>query len=169
MANQYLGEISPVAFGFAPKGWAQCNGQILPINQNQALFSLLGTTFGGDGVTTFALPDLRGRVSVSSGNNYVLGSPGGVENVTLNVSQIPPHSHAPVCSTQTGTSAEPASQVWAGSSSRETLYQTGSNANGSMVNGAITASGSSQAHTNLQPFLVINYIIALQGIYPTRN
>ena len=135
----------------------------------QALFSLLGATYGGDGVNTFALPDLRGRVSVSSGSNYPLGSTGGVESVTLNVNQIPAHSHAPVCSTKAGSFGEPAGQVWAGSSSGETLYQTGSNSNGSMATGLITPSGNSQPHTNLQPYLVVNFIIALVGIFPSRN
>jgi microcystin-dependent protein len=169
MAEPFLGEISPVAFPFAPKGWALCNGQIMAIAQFQALFSLLGTTYGGDGVRTFALPDLRGRVGVHSGPNYTLGSTGGVETVTLNGNQIPAHSHAPACSTQAGTIGEPANQVWAGSSSNERLYQTGSNPNGSMASGLITPSGNSQPHTNLQPFLVINFIIALQGIFPSRN
>lgn len=169
MADQYLGEISPVAFAFAPRGWALCDGQLLSIQQNTALFSLLGTTFGGNGVSTFALPDLRGRVGVHSGGSYVLGTPGGVENVTLNVNEMPSHSHAPVCSTKTGTSGDPASQVWAGSSTSESIYQTGSSADGSMFNGLITASGSSQAHTNLQPFVVVNFVIALQGIFPTRS
>ena len=169
MAEPFIGEISPVAFNFAPQGWALCNGQLLPINQNQALFSLLGITYGGDGVSTFALPNLQGRVIVQISPNYPLGSTGGVESVTLNGNQIPAHSHAPVCSTQTGTSGEPAGQVWAGSSSGEKLYQTGSNPNGSMAAGLITPSGSSQPHTNLQPFLVVNFIIALQGIFPSRN
>jgi microcystin-dependent protein len=168
MAEPFLGEISPVAFPFAPKGWAVCNGQILQIAQNQALFSLLGATYGGDGVKTFALPDLRARVSVHSGPNYQLGSTGGFESVTLNSNQIPPHSHAPVCSTQGGTTGEPAGQVWAGSSS-EKLYQTGSGANGSMAASLITPSGNSQPHSNLQPFLVINFIIAIVGVFPSQN
>ncbi|MGA7498481.1 MAG: tail fiber protein [Isosphaeraceae bacterium] len=169
MAEPFLGEISPVAFNFAPQGWALCNGQLLPINQNQALFALLGTTYGGDGVSNFALPDLRGRVIVSSSSNYPLGGTGGVEAVTLNVTQIPSHSHAPVCSTGTGSAAVPSGLVWAGSSSNETLYQTGSGPNGSMAPGLITSSGNSQPHSNLQPFQVVNFIIALSGIFPSRN
>jgi microcystin-dependent protein len=168
MADPFLGEISPVAFPFAPKGWALCDGQLMQIQQNQALFSLLGTTYGGDGIRTFALPDLRGRVSVHSGPNYPLGATGGVEGVTLNSNQIPAHSHAPVCSTQAGTSGEPASQVWAGTSG-EKLYQTGSSPNGSMATGLITPGGSSQPHTNLQPFEVVNFIVALVGVFPSRN
>jgi microcystin-dependent protein len=169
MAEPFLGEISPVAFNFAPQGWALCNGQLLPINQNQALFSLLGTSFGGDGRTTFGLPNLQGRVIVSSSPNYPLGGTGGVEAVTLNVTQIPSHSHAPVCSTGTGSAAVPSGLVWAGSSSNETLYQTGSGPNGSMAPGLITSSGNSQPHSNLQPFQVVNFIIALSGIFPSRN
>jgi len=169
MAEPFLGEISPVAFSFAPQGWAFCNGQVLPINQNQALFSLLGTTYGGDGQTTFALPDLRGRVIVTSGSNYTLGGTGGVEAVTLNVNEIPAHSHAPACSAEAGSAAVPGGLVWAGSSSNETLYQTGSNPNGSMHANLITASGNSEPHTNLQPFLVVNFIIALTGVFPSRN
>ncbi len=169
MAEPYLGEITPVAFNFAPRGWALCNGQILQINQNTALFSLLGTTFGGDGISTFALPNLQSRVAVHSSSSYPLGSAAGLENVTLNINQIAAHSHPPVCSTQAGTTGEPASQVWAGSTFNETLYQTGSNPNGSMLTGLITPNGGSQPHSNLQPYLVVNFIIALQGIFPSRN
>jgi microcystin-dependent protein len=141
----------------------------MSISQNTALFSLLGITYGGDGVNTFALPDLRGRVSLHSGPSYTLGGTGGVEGVTLNGNEIPAHSHAPVCSTQSGTSGEPAGQVWAGSTSGEKLYQTGSNFNGSMAPGLIAASGNSQPHSNLQPYQVINFIIAIVGVFPSRN
>jgi microcystin-dependent protein len=170
MATPYVGEISPVAFNYAPRGWALCNGQILQISQNSALFALIGTTYGGDGVRTFALPNLQGRVIVESYNaTYPLGGAGGVESVTLDVNGLPAHSHAPACSTQAGTSGEPAGQLWAGSNTGESIYQTGSNPNGSMATGLITASGGSQPHSNLQPFLVVNFIIALQGIFPSRN
>jgi len=156
--------------GIQARGWALCNGQILSIAQNTALFSLLGPTYGGNGTTTFALPDLRGRVIVqSNATTYPLGATGGVEGVTLNVNQVPAHSHAPVCSTQVGNSQSPANSLWAGSAQKANLYQTGSNPNGSMAAGLISPAGSSQAHPNLQPFLVVNFIIALQGIFPSRN
>jgi microcystin-dependent protein len=171
MAELFVGEITPVAFGFAPRGTALCNGQILAINQNQALFSLLGTTFGGDGVTNFALPDLRGRTIVHSNSQtgYPLGGTGGVESVSLSVAQLPAHSHAPGCNNGTGTTAEPANNIWAVSANGETLYQTGANPTGSMANGIIGMTGGGQGHSNLQPYFVINFIIALQGVYPTRN
>ena len=169
MAEPFLGEISPVAFAFAPRGWALCNGQLLAISQSTALFALLGTTYGGDGITTFALPDLRGRVIVSSDGSYPLGATGGLESVLLNVNELASHTHQPMCSTGRGTTGAPAGAVWAGSSSGETLYQTGSSPDGSMTSGAITPTGGSQAHENRQPYLVINFIIALQGIFPTRN
>lgn len=169
MAELFIGEITPVSFGFAPRGTALCNGQILQINQNQALFSLLGTTFGGDGIRTFALPDLRGRTIVHvSSSGYPLGSPGGVESVTLNVGQIPAHSHAPGCNNGAGNSTEPANNVWAVTKG-ENLYQTGANPTGTMANGVIGLTGGGQGHSNLQPYLVINFIIVLVGVYPSRN
>ncbi len=171
MAELFIGEITPVSFGFAPRGTALCNGQILAINQNQALFSLLGTTFGGDGINNFALPDLRGRTIVHSNSQtgYVLGSRGGDESVPLTVAQLPAHSHAPGCNNGTGNTAEPANSVWAVSSTGENLYQTGSNPTGIMANGIIGMTGGGQGHSNLQPYLVINFVIALQGVFPTRN
>jgi microcystin-dependent protein len=172
MAQSFLGEITPVAFNFAPRGWALCNGQILQINQNQALFSLLGTTYGGDGIRTFALPDLRGRVIIHSGESgagYNIGQVGGFETVTLNVSQMPAHSHQPRCVTGTGSSAEPAGTLWAGSNTSDTLYQTGTPTVSAMFNGIISQNGASQPHSNLQPYLVVNFIIALSGVFPSRN
>ena len=142
MAEPFLGEISPVAFDFAPRGWALCNGQLLSINQHTALFSLLGTMYGGDGVTTFALPDLRGRAIVHSDSSaYTPGVTGGVESVTLGVGQIPAHSHAPACVTGAGGAQEPAGAVWAGSATGETLYQTGSATLAPMASGLITGGG----------------------------
>jgi microcystin-dependent protein len=170
MAELFLGEITPVAFGFAPRGTALCNGQLLAINQNTALFSLLGTTFGGDGINNFALPDLRGRTIVHSNDQtgYPLGSPGGVESVTLNLSQMAAHSHAPGCNNGAGNTAEPANNVWAVTNG-ENLYQTGANPTGTMANGVIGLTGGGQPHSNIQPYLVINFIIALQGVFPSRN
>lgn len=169
----FLGEIDLVAFNFAPKGWAQCNGQLLPINQNQALFSLLGTYYGGNGIQTFALPDLRGRRAVGMGqgpglSNYNLGQSGGEEAVTLNLSQLPQHNHAARASSAPGASPSPLGNVW-GSQSQVYLY---SNAPLSMVpmsSMAIGATGGGQAHDNRPPYLTLNYVIALQGIFPSRN
>ena len=170
MAEPFLGEISPVAFNFAPKGWALCNGQILSIAQNTALFSLLGTTYGGDGQTTFALPNLQGRaIAHSQAGAYPLGATGGIESVTLSGDQLPAHSHAPVCVTGAGGTQEPAGAVWAGSATGESLYQTGSATLVPMASGLITTAGNSQPHPNLQPYLVVNFIIALQGVFPSRN
>ncbi len=167
MAELFIGEITPVSFGFAPRGTALCNGQILQINQNQALFSLLGTTFGGDGIrTTSRCPTCgAGRSCTVSSSGYPLGSPGGVESVTLNVGQIPAHSHAPGCNNGAGNSTEPANNVWAVTKG-ENLYQTGANPTGTMANGVIGLTGGGQGHSNLQPYLVINFIIVLVGRLP---
>jgi microcystin-dependent protein len=173
MSQPFLGEITPVAFNFAPRGWALCNGQILSIQQNTALFALLGTMYGGDGIVNFGLPDLRGRAIVHYGNSpsgtYQQGQPGGVESVTLNISTMPAHSHAPGCVTGQGSTQEPTGNVWAASQTGESLYQTGSATLTSMANGIIGQTGGSQGHSNLQPYLVLNYIIAIQGVFPTRN
>ena len=170
-ADPFIGEIMLVPYNFAPKGWALCNGQILPIAQNTALFSLLGTTYGGNGTTTFALPDLRGRCAISSGQgpglaNYVLGQVSGTENVTLNSNQLPPHGHTVAAvdddpSTGIPTAALPANIAAKGYSKAA--------ANTTMNPAMIGGGGGNQPHPNLQPLLVLNYCIALVGIFPSRN
>jgi microcystin-dependent protein len=166
MGTPFLSEIKIVSFNFAPKGWAQCNGQLLPINQNQALFSLLGTTYGGDGITTFALPDFRGRAPVHIGNGIVQGQRAGEETHTLIISEMPQHNH--LVSANTGSPNQPglAGNMWCNNGSN--LY-SGSNPNSSMNPAAGSPMGSSQPHPNIQPFLVLNFIIALQGVFPSRN
>ena len=168
MSQPFLGEIRLFPYNFAPRGWAFCNGQILPIAQNTALFSLLGTTYGGNGQTTFALPDLRGRVPTSSGqgpglSNYTLGQLAGEETVTLLQTQIPAHSHFPPCSSDDPNAGSPKNNFPA--TVGTSIYSTTSNAN----MGATSSVGGSQPHNNLPPYLVLNYCIALQGIFPSRN
>jgi microcystin-dependent protein len=172
--NQFLGQLALVGFSFAPSGWAFCNGQILPINQNQALFALIGTTFGGNGTQTFALPDLRSRVAVGVGNDpsggsaTVLGGVAGTENVTLLLQQLPAHSHSlAVSSLNQGTLGTPLGNTVGTGINGNLPYAPSSN--GSMAAQAISNVGGSQAHENRSPFLVLNYIIALQGIFPSRN
>jgi len=176
MAEPFLSEIRAVSFGFPPKGWALCNGQLLPINQNQALFSLLGTTYGGDGRVNFALPNLQSRVAIHRvaimGNGFNLGDRAGEEAHTLQMTEMPAHNHSANCSSGMGASQDPTGQVWATGSSNLTAEYRSDPPNSVMNNGAtpaITATGGSQAHENRQPFLVLNYIIALQGIFPTQN
>jgi len=168
----FIGEIRWVGFNFAPTGWATCDGQILAISQNTALFSLLGTTYGGDGKTTFALPDLRGRVPLHSGqgpglSQRTIGEKGGAETVTLTTSQLPAHTHQAVGTSNVATAVSPAAGVWA-TKTRTPLYgAAGSNAN--MAAGAIGPTGGNQPHENMPPFLGLTCIIALQGIFPSRN
>lgn len=169
--DNFLGEIRPVGFNFAPHGWALCTGQILPISQNTALFSLLGTTYGGDGRSTFALPDLRSRIAIGSGQgpglgNYDLGEQGGVEGVTLDASSLPPHSHEVMASTLAATSLSPVSGVPA--MSPRTVYHSGG-AGGTMAADSLGTTGQNLPHDNHQPSLSVIYIIALQGIYPPRS
>jgi microcystin-dependent protein len=165
MAEPFLSEIRLMSFVFAPKNWALCNGQLLPINQNQALFSLLGTTFGGDGRVNFALPDLRGRLPMHQGNSYILAETGGVEEVTLSVNQIPAHSHPMLGASGNGSQANPKNNVLA-SSTLLKLY-SGEAADTAMAPTSITPVGGSQPHTNFQPYLCLNYIISLFGIFPS--
>ena len=170
----YLGQILMVAFNFAPVGWALCNGQILPINQNQALFSLLGTYYGGNGTTNFALPNLQGRVPIHMGSNgssnYVVGQMGGAESVALTVNNLPAHSHTANCNSLPGTSAEPAKNFWAESVSKGPgVLSYAATANAQMAPTAIGITGGNLPVSVVQPFLCVNFIIALQGIFPSRN
>lgn len=166
MSEPFLAEIKICSFGFAPKGWAQCNGQLLPINQNQALFSLLGTNYGGNGQTTFALPDLRARTPVHFGDGVLLGERGGVDAVTLAEAQLPAHSHLRATSNQ-ATSSNPVGNVLA-NAPRRGVAVFAEPASTAVMIGAQPVGGG-QAHDNHQPSLVLNFVIALNGIYPSRD
>jgi microcystin-dependent protein len=166
----FIGQILMVAFNFAPKGWALCNGQLVPINQNQALFSLLGTYYGGDGRTNFALPNLQARVPMHQGGGHVIGSVGGAESVVLTVSNLPAHTHAANCSSLAGSSAVPTGHFWAETvkgGSVDSSYGTTTNAQ--MAATAIASTGAGAAVSVMQPYLTLNFIIALQGIFPSQN
>jgi microcystin-dependent protein len=169
MSEPFLSEIKIVSFGFPPKGWALCNGQLLPINQNQALFSLLGTTYGGDGRVNFGLPNLQGRVPLHFGGGFSLGQLGGEAAHTLNVSEMAAHNHPANGSSTAITSGSPSHDYWGdGTASSVNLYSN-SSINLPMAGNAIGLTGSGQAHENQSPYLVLNYIIALQGIFPSQN
>jgi microcystin-dependent protein len=168
MAEPFLSEIRLMSFGFAPKGWAQCNGQLMQINQNQALFSLLGTTFGGDGRTTFALPDFRARTPIHVGSGHTLGEKGGEQAHTLSIGELPQHLHVLNASAATGTSAIPSNSVGLATSANYEQYR-GATTLVAMNPGSVTSVGGSQAHENMQPYLTINFCIALQGIFPSPN
>lgn len=167
MSEPFLAEIKIMAFSFAPKGWALCNGQILPINQNQALFSLLGTTYGGNGQTTFALPDLRGRTPVHTGPTVTLGQKAGEENHTVINSEMPAHNH-PVSASSTQSDAPvPAGNLLGADTT--SIYAPADANLVALVPGTISTAGGSQPHNNMQPYLTLNFCIALQGIFPSRN
>lgn len=166
MAEPFLSEIRLMSFVFAPKGWALCNGQLLPINQNQGLFSLLGTTFGGDGRVNFALPDLRGRTPIHVGGSHTLGERGGEQAHTLSIAELPTHTHLLNGTNATGNSPLPANNLLADSPSQ--LYAAPTNLV-ALNAGSITNTGGSQAHLNMQPFLTLSFCIALQGIFPSPN
>jgi len=169
MAEPFIGQLMCVGFNFAPRGWAFCEGQLLPIAQNTALFSLLGTMYGGDGRTTFGLPDLRGRVPIGFGqgpglSNYQQGSAGGSEAVTLTTQQMPSHSHAVNANNSDATDTVPTNQYPAAGGA-----YTASNPNTTMNANMIGAAGGSQGHSNMQRYLTLNWIIALEGIFPSRS
>ena len=166
MAEPFLSELRIMSFVFVPKGWALCNGQLLPINQNQALFSLLGTTFGGDGRVNFALPDLRGRVPIHVGSGHTLGEKGGEQAHTISIAELPTHTHSVQgSSTATNGVATPNGNFLGGGNN---VYHAPSNLT-SMNPATITNVGGSQAHLNMQPFLTLSFCIALQGIFPSPN
>lgn len=170
MADPFIGEIKLVSFNFAPRGWASCNGQLLPIGQNQALFALLGTQYGGDGRVNFALPDLRGRMAVHVGADTAQGQAGGEANVTLSVQQMPTHTHAlagtaDIANANVPAGALPAARPRGGIS----RYAPGASLSTPMHPNAIGNNPGGQGHPNMQPYTVLHYVIALQGIFPSRN
>jgi len=182
MGQPYVGEIRMFGGNFAPAGWMLCQGQLLPISQYDTLFNLIGTTYGGDGQTTFALPDLRGRFPIhlgtsSTGTNYTIGEKAGVEQVTLNVTQIPVHSHPVIADGNNATTGDPTNAYYANSSPTDAFtVPTGPNSINPAAprlknfNAAVLPSqGGSQPHDNMQPFLVVNYIISLFGVFPSQN
>ena len=166
MSEPFLGEIKIFSFGFAPKGWALCDGQLLPINQNQALFAVLGTTYGGDGRVNFGLPNLQGRVPVHVGNGITLGELGGETSHTLNLSEMPTHTHLPNGSSNTASVKTASGNLWA-RDDVNTPYQATPNV--AMNPACIVPTGGSQPHANESPYLVLNFGIALQGIFPSQT
>jgi len=167
MAEPFLSEIRIMSFNFAPKGWALCNGQLLPINQNQALFSLLGTTFGGDGRVNFALPDVRGRTPIHVGSGHTLGERGGEQAHTLSISEIPTHTHTVNATTIPATTNSPGPTVLTAQSTSANLYASAAQNLVAMSPQMVANVGGSQAHLNMEPFLTLNFCIALQGIFPS--
>jgi microcystin-dependent protein len=173
MSQPFIGEIRMFGGNFAPAGWMLCQGQVIPISENDTLFNLIGTTYGGDGQETFALPNLQGRVPIHMGqssgtSNYLIGESGGVESVTLTTQQIPSHTHPPIANNGTGTSTNPANNVWAAQPAL-LQYNPAGTEDSPLRNNAIQQAGGSQPHDNMMPYLAVNYIISLFGVYPTQN
>lgn len=174
MLEPFIGAICMFGFNFAPKGWATCDGQLIQIQQNTALFSLIGTTFGGNGVQTFALPDFRGRVPVHQGQSnfgtvYTMGEAAGSETVTLTVSQMPLHNHMVNANSAAGDTGAPAGAIFANSGATDREYLSTGVANEQMSPNIVSPNGGNQPHDNMQPFLTVNFCIALYGIFPSRN
>jgi len=167
MSSPFIGEIRMFGGNFAPVGWAFCDGSLIPISENDALFNLIGTTYGGDGQNTFALPDLRSRVPIHVGPGFALGQSGGTESVTLTTSQIPAHSHMPTCFAGGGNQNKPDGGVWASSS--PATYFASAAPSVTMDPAAIGSAGGSQPHDNMVPFLVINFILSLFGVFPSQT
>lgn len=166
MSSPYVGEIRMTGFNFAPVNWALCNGQTLAISENETLYNLIGTTYGGDGQSTFNLPDLQCRIPFHQGSSFIVGQPSGTETVTLTTSQLPIHTHSLAASSAAGTQTSPAGGLWA----QSTLDQFSTEANShTMAPSTVVATGGSQPHDNMPPFLVINFIISLFGVYPSQG
>ena len=165
MAQPYVGEIRMFGGNFAPAGWMFCEGQLLPISENETLFQLIGTTYGGDGESTFALPDLRGRIPIHQGNGFILAETGGAEQITLTVNQIPAHTHAFVAVTDNGNQISPAGNIAAQSLNVTPFINDAPG--GSFSAGAVSSTGGSQPHTNFQPYECVDFIISLFGIFPS--
>jgi len=173
MSEPFIAEVRIFAGNFAPRGWAFCNGQLLPIAQNTALFSLVGTTYGGDGRTTFGLPDLQGRAPMHPGRgpgltSRTLGQGGGTDTVQLSASQMPVHTHTPRATSDTALEESPTGKTWA-QNKTEPLYRNAGDLNTDLNSTAIENSGAGSSHNNMQPYLTLNYIIAIQGTYPSRS
>ncbi|HET6938236.1 MAG TPA: tail fiber protein [Nocardioides sp.] len=164
MAQPFVGELRMFAGNFEPAGWMFCDGRLLPISENETLFTLIGTTYGGDGESVFALPDLRGRIPIHQGNGFILAETGGAEQVTLTVNQIPSHTHPVLATTAVANQSSPANNVLAQSTAADLYIED--TATAGLAPGAVTSTGGSQPHTNFQPYLCINYIISLYGIFP---
>ncbi len=167
MSQPYVGEIRMFAGNFAPAGWMFCEGQLLPISEYETLFNLIGTTYGGDGQSTFALPDLRGRLPIHQGNGFTLAETGGVETVTLTVSQIPAHSHPYLATTAFGNNVSPLSNVLGALTGAGSDYLFAGSGTNAMWAGSISSTGGSQPHDNFQPYLCIDFIISLFGVFPS--
>jgi microcystin-dependent protein len=165
MSQPYVGEIRMFAGNFAPAGWMFCEGQLLPISEYETLFNLIGTTYGGDGQSTFALPDLRGRLPIHMGNGFTLAETGGVENVTLTTTQIPAHSHSVLASSNSNTASLPGGNYLAGGPD---IYEQNTPGTTTMA-AAISNVGGSQPHDNFQPYLCVDFILSLFGVFPTQN
>jgi microcystin-dependent protein len=167
MSQPYVGQIRIVGFNFAPQGWAFCDGSALPIAEYETLFNLIGTTYGGDGQTTFNLPDLRGRLPVHVGGGLTIGQTGGEETVAVSVDQLPAHTHPASAVSGSGNLSGPAGNVWAGTTGAITLYSS-SAGTAAMNSGAVSQVTGGQAHDNLSPYLAVNFIISLFGVYPSQ-
>jgi microcystin-dependent protein len=169
MGQPYVGEIRMFAGNFPPAGWMFCEGQLLPISENETLFNLIGTTYGGDGQNTFGLPDLRGRVPMHQGGGFTLAETGGAEEVTISVNTMASHTHPFLASTKTGTSSNPGGNVLDQNSGTISMYIDGQAPDGPMAAGMISSIGGSQPHTNFQPYLCVDFIISLFGIFPSQT